>query len=95
MQSKLVEEVSDVTSGASAWFLHAIPGDGEDMCFECTGSEMEDTWKVFVQAAHYKPMPPIREDHTDSERIGKVIKFPEVNNEPDNEVFAAFEDIIK
>jgi len=94
LQAKLIEEATDITSGASDWFLHALPSEGDNLCYECRGHELPDKWKIFVQVAVYKPMAPIRDDHPDPERRGKVINFPEVIDSADNQVFALYDDLV-
>lgn len=92
LQSKIAEQASDVASQTREWFLHAVRGDGQGMYYLCTGNELEDKYKIFVQTARYKPMAPIRDDHPDLGRSGEVFKYPEMSRKPDKEVFAAFED---
>ena len=94
LQAKLLEEVTEIVSEAHDWFLHALPGEGEHACYPCTGNELPGSWKIFVQIAQYKPMRPIPDDHPDPERRGKVFRFPEALKEPDNEIFASYEDVI-
>ena len=48
---------------------------------------------MYVQIGRWAPLPPIRDDHPDPERRGKVFKMPEALKEPENEVFALFEDL--
>jgi hypothetical protein len=93
LQSKLIAEASDIASQTHDWFLHALPGAAEGACFVCTGHELPDIWKIFVQSGLYAPMAPIRGDHPDPTRRGKVFKYPEVIKDSDNEIFAAYEDI--
>jgi len=90
LQSRLLVEATDITSGAYGWFMHALPVESEDACFLCNGREDLDAWTVFVRAAVFKPMAPIPDDHPDPARRGKVFKMPEATEEPDNEIFAEF-----
>src|SRR5262249_47769615 len=76
LQNRLTAEACDITSQAHDWFLHALPGNDDGECFVCTGHELPDMWKVFIQSAIYRPMSPIRDDHPDPERRGKIFNFP-------------------
>ena len=70
-------------------FLHVIGKLSDGRCYNCNGHEDEDEWRIFVQIAQYKPMAALCDDHHHPEMRGKVLKFPEVIQEPDNEMFAA------
>jgi hypothetical protein len=84
--SSIMDAVADNTQ--PGWLVVSLERSGAQ-------HELEDRWEVFVQTARCKPMAPIRDDHPDPERRGKVFKFPEVIEEPDNKVFSAFEGIVQ
>lgn len=92
LQEKLIEEVTEIISHAHECFLHVF-AQGEELCYLCTGHELPDKWKIYVQIGRYKPMPPLRDDHPDAKLRGKVFRFPEAIKEPENEIFAPFEDL--
>ena len=92
LQAKLLEETTEIMTKAHDCFLHVF-GRTEELCYLCTGNEFPDQWKMYVQIGRWAPLPPIRDDHPDPERRGKVFKMPEALKEPDNEVFALFENL--
>lgn len=94
LQTKLIAEVTDIVDSARGWFLHALPGEGEAACFQCSGQELPGQWKVFVQTACYKPGGPLPDNHPDPRRRGMAVNFPEVIKDPDNDIFAAHKDLL-
>jgi hypothetical protein len=90
LQAKIVEEATEITSQARDWFLHSIPGGNESVCYTCSGQESPGCWRVFVQAGWYKPSVSDPDRHPNPER--RSITFPEALKEPDNEMFAPYED---
>ena len=94
VQAKLVEDATDIVSDARGRFLHALPHEGDGACCRCTGYEAPDERRVFVQTALYEPMPPLADDHPDPERRGEAFRLPEVIEGPDDEVFAAYDDVV-
>ncbi len=94
LQSRIIEETSDITSRAREYFHHAVRDREAGTCYVCTGHELEENWEILVQEAHYRPMGPLPDNHPDPRQRGRVFKFPEANTGRDNEVFALFDDII-
>jgi hypothetical protein len=56
-------------------------------------SELPDIWRIFVQSAVYTPIRPIRDDHPDPARRGKIFKYPEAIKGADNDICAKYEDL--
>jgi hypothetical protein len=75
-------------------FLHVVKNGVEDQCYTCNGFERVEEWTLYVQIAEYTAMKPMPDDHPVPHMRGKIFKFPTVIAEPDNEIFATFEDII-
>jgi hypothetical protein len=87
LQRQLNQDFADVMAGAYDWFRHVLRQE-EPVVYLCTGQEEESFWRVHVQLAGYRPLPPLPEDHPDPARRGKVFKFAEALDIAGNEEFA-------
>src|SRR5258708_5547672 len=74
-------------------FSHAIPSDDNEICYLFSGEEQEDSWNVFCQIARYEPMPPLHDDHPDTNLRGKIMKFTVPIEKSDNDAFVILGDI--
>jgi hypothetical protein len=89
---QLTTEASEITSQTHDWFLHALPGEAERACFVCSGYELSEAGRIFIQRGIYVSMSPIGDDHPDPDRRRKVSKYREAVKNADDEIFASYED---
>ena len=93
LQEKLVEEAREIVSQARHQFLHAIPGEGKEFCYTCTGNESPNEWEIFVQVGEYQTLSRLADDHAVPHLRGKTVKIPKAIEDTNNEIFARFDDV--
>jgi hypothetical protein len=91
LQTRLSEEVADIVSRARRWFVHSMPPDS-DVCYTCNGKELPEKWEAFVQMGQFKPQASAN-DRSDARSEGPSVCFPRAEENPDNEVFAPYEEV--
>jgi hypothetical protein len=93
LQIRLSEEVADIVSRARRWFVHSVPPDSEGVCYTCNGKELLDKWEARVQMGQFKPRAAATNNQTSARNEGASVRFPRADENPDNEIFAPYEEV--
>lgn len=99
LEKKLREEAGDIVTKAAGWFFHCLSGndtyEGNKVVYQCFGREMDGRWSILVRLATYKPYSSTpKEDSNVEDEEKSVCSFPEAIENPDNELFASFSDLV-
>ena len=93
LQAKFVTEASEIVPKAKDWF-HVLDDEQEGGRFLGHGRELTGTWNIFVQLGTRLPMDSLSDGHFDPDHRETVFKTSEALDDPDNEVFADFRDLV-
>ena len=85
IHSQILAELEGVAERANGWFFHVVEIDGGWL--RCDAHPDSDSWTVYIREARYVPM-------TQREGDEKPHEYPELVQEPDNDRFASFEEIL-
>lgn len=93
IHEKFLTDISNFLSDARITFTHVIHSDEDGICYLFSGEERTDHWQVFCQIAMYRGTFQLPNDFPTERLRGKVMKFPEAIESPENERFVPFERI--